>query len=153
MRRSTTLENRLIEWGHEYGGGRYEDTGWQGVSSLHSMIKYHGRPPQGLNPKNVKDWTPADEVQKAVDAMARGAGGYTLEQVIRCHYMTPGLAMDSRIDRLRAIGCPMGRATYYRRLDEAHKIVARMIGLVDRGDILRDIIEGLTRETNFSNIV
>lgn len=152
MRRLSTLETRLVEWGREYGGGKYEDNGWQGLSCLYSMMKYHGKPPQGLNPKNMKDWTPADDVQRAVDIMAKDSGGYTLEQVIRCHYMTPGLAMDSRLDRLRGIGCSMGKATYYRRLDEAHKAVAKLLGLTDAAAILREVIEGLTRETNIGNI-
>ncbi len=131
MSRNSTLENRLIEWGHEYGGGRYEDTGWQGVSPLYSLMKYHGKPPQGLNPKSTKDWTPADEVQRAVDTMSRENAGHTRGQVIRCEYMTPGLAMDSRLQRLRAIGCSMSRATYYRHLREARSTIARMLHIVD----------------------
>lgn len=131
MRQNIQLEMRLIEWGREYGGGRYEDTGWHGVSPLYSLMRYHGRPPQGLSPKTTKDWTPADEVQRAVDTMAREQAGHTRGQVIRCEYMTPGLALDSRLQRLRSIGCPMSRSTYYRHLKEARSVVARMLGLME----------------------
>jgi hypothetical protein len=31
-RRASDLEARLTEWGKEYGGGKYEDIGWQGKS-------------------------------------------------------------------------------------------------------------------------
>lgn len=134
MPRNSMLEDRLREWAREYGGGRYDDTGWQGISPLHSLIKYHGRPPQGLNPKSLKDWTPADDVQRAMDVLLSD-GQWAQVQVIKSFYMASWMAMEDRLQKLRQQGLPMGQSTFYRHLNEGRKALGRLLGLCDDGEI------------------
>lgn len=136
MARNSLLEDRLREWAREYGGGRYDDTSWQGISPMHSLMKYHGRPPQGLNPKSTKDWTPADDVQRALDVMLSD-GQWAPVQVITAFYMAPWMAMEERMQRLRDQGLPMGQATFYRHLNDGRKTLARLLGLCDDGEIIQ----------------
>jgi len=134
MARNSLLEDRLRDWAREYGGGRYDDTGWQGISPLHTLVKYHGRPPQGLNPKSTKDWTPADDVQRAMDSLLAD-GQWSQVQVIKSFYMASWMAMEDRLQKLRAMGLPMGQATFYRHLNEGRKALARLLGLCDDSTI------------------
>jgi hypothetical protein len=108
MRRSNDLEGRLTEWAGEYGGQRYENTGWQGVSQLAGIIKYHGRAPQGLNPSRVVTNGAADEVESAVRALASQKSGVVPAAVLRCEYYARDAARAVRIQRLGAIGHSMG---------------------------------------------
>lgn len=138
MRRNSMLEDRLREWAREYGGGRYDDTGWQGISPMHTLAKYHGRPPQGLNPRSAKDWTPADDVQRAMDSLL-SEGAWSQVQVIKSFYMAPWMAMEDRLQKLRAMGLTMGQATFYRNLNDGRKTLARLLGLCDDSTI-RDML-------------
>jgi hypothetical protein len=129
MSRNSTLESRLVEWAREYGGSRYDDTGWQGISPLYSLMKYHGRPPQGLNPKSTADWTPADDVQMVISELEKS--DWLRAQVLRCEYLTPGQPIHSKLQRLRSLGESMGRSTYYARLRSARRFVADRLGIRD----------------------
>lgn len=121
MRRNRELEDRLEEWGREYGGGRYERL--EGANSwLASMIKWHGRAPQGLNQVLLN--TAADEVQEAVEALERQRTGYVPACVIRCEYLTPGKPVEEKLYRLRRMGENVGRVGYYQHLRIARVHVA-----------------------------
>ena len=132
MRRATTLEARLVEWAREYGGGKYglhaNIVGGTAVgatfgnSPLASLMKWHGRPPDGLG--FASDNLAADEVQDAIDALARQAKGWLPAGVIRCEYLTPGQPMESKLQRLRAIGENVSRVRYYEHLRVARVHVA-----------------------------
>ena len=122
MRRATTLEARLVEWAREYGGGKYESYIGLGNSPLASLMKWHGRPPTGLG--FASDNLAADEVQDAIDALARQAKGWLPAGVIRCEYLTPGQPMESKLQRLRAIGENVSRVRYYEHLRMARVHVA-----------------------------
>src|SRR6185312_11621781 len=100
-RRATTLEARLVEWGKEYGGGKYEISGGSS-SPLASLMKWHGRPPTGLGFSS--DNLAADEVQDAIDALIKQPKGWLPGNVIRCEYLTPGQPVESKLQRLRAMG-------------------------------------------------
>lgn len=121
-RRGQELEERLVEWGREYGGGRYEALG-AGNSPLASMIKWHGRPPQGLS-YDVGDTAKADEVQHAVEALAAQQKGFVPSLVIRCEYLLPGQPNESKLQRLRRLGHSMIRVRYYQHLRLAQVHVA-----------------------------
>ncbi|PXV60676.1 hypothetical protein SAMN04487785_102404 [Dyella jiangningensis] len=121
MRRASTLEDRLVEWGKEYGGGRYGDIGGSG-SPLASMMKWHGRAPTGLG--HVPVWTAADDVQEAVMALAKQEQGWLPAQILRCEYLTPGQPMESKLQKLRRIGDNVGRVRYYQHLRTARIHVA-----------------------------
>lgn len=120
-RRATTLEARLCEWGREYGGGKYENVG-SGNSPLASMMKWHGRPPSGLG--FISDNLAADEVQDAIDALIRQPKGWLPANVIRCEYLTPGQPVESKLQRLRAMGENVSRVRYYEHLRMARVHVA-----------------------------
>jgi hypothetical protein len=124
MRRINELEHRLTDWAREYGGGRYEDTGWQGVSPLAQLIKYRGRPPQGLAPPRVGSRTAADDVQDAVMTLESQPDGFKAAQVIRMEYLHPGKPFASKQQGLRRIGQAMGRSDYYKCLKIARVHVA-----------------------------
>lgn len=129
MRRATTLEARLVEWGHNYGGGRYEALGGSS-SPLASMMKWHGRPPSGLG--YVSSCSSADDVQDAVDALARESNGDLKVLVLQKEYLTPGQPLEAKLQKLRKDdGHCLQRTTYYKQLREARKFVADFLGITD----------------------
>jgi hypothetical protein len=121
-RRSADLEARLTEWGREYGGGKYESYIGMGNSPLASMMKWHGRPPTGLG--SGSEFTAADEVEDAVDALLKQSTGWIPGNVIRCEYLTPGKPVLSKLQELRAMGIQLQRVQYYQKLREARIHVA-----------------------------
>lgn len=122
MRRSSTLESRLTDWAREFRGGRYENVGWQGVSPLGVAMKYHGPAPQGLNPRRIETNTPADEVEAAIKALARQAGGALPAMVLRCEYLATHQPRIEKLRRLRKIGANMDTTRYSQllRLAKVH---------------------------------
>lgn len=137
MRKSTTLEARLVEWGKEYGGGKYQDIGWHGISPMAVMMKWHGRPPEGLGYHPTV--TGADEVQRAVDRIGAGESGALLSSILEKEYQTPGLAVHSRLQRIRhEHGLSLQRTTYYKHLRKARSMVADLIGVADDADESED---------------
>jgi hypothetical protein len=136
-RRATRLEDRLTEWGREYGGGKYGlhasiEGGTVvgatfGNSPLASLMKWHGRPPDGLGYDSTV--TAADEVQEAYDALCKQVGGWTPAQVMRLEYTLPGLTIESRLQRLRAMGENVSRVRYYQHLRLARVHVAAWVKL------------------------
>lgn len=121
MRRSRDLENRLEEWGKEYGGGKYGKLS-AGGSWLASLIHWRGRAPQGISQVPLN--TSADEVQEAVEALAMQKSGYVPACVIRCEYLTPGKPVEEKLRRLRRMGENLGRVGYYQHLRIARVHVA-----------------------------
>lgn len=134
-RRAEDLERRLVEWGKEYGGGRYEFASG-GLSPLYVMMKWHGRPPQGLGytPTN----TAADEVHAAVKALAAQEQGWLPAEVLRCEYWLPGQPIDSKLQKLRRIGDNVGRTTYYKHLRRARQFVAESLNLRAEDECLEE---------------
>lgn len=120
-RRATDLEARLTEWGKEYGGGRDEFASG-GLSPLYVMMKWHGRPPQGLGFTPIN--TAADEVHAAVKALAAQEQGWLPAEVLRCEYWLPGQPIDSKLQKLRRIGDNVSRVRYYQHLRLARIHVA-----------------------------
>lgn len=121
-RRAADLEARLVEWGREYGGGKYElQEGLQ--SPMGSMMKWGGRPPSGLgqNPP-----TPgADEVQAAVHALAQQISGWPAANVLRVEYFHLGRPVQAKIQSLHAMGIMVSdRARYSQLLRDARIHVA-----------------------------
>ena len=129
MARATTLEARLAEWGKEYGGSRYDDTGWHGVSPLAVLMKYHGRPPQGLNPRRIETNAPADEVERAVRALEGQDQGIVSACVLRCEYCLPGQPRESKLGRMRKAGARMDTSRYSQHLRIAKVHVAAWLRL------------------------
>jgi len=123
-RRATTLENRLVEWGKEYGGGRYgiKATIVDGVvscasygdSPLASMMRWHGRPPDGLGYHS--SCTAADEVDTAVRALSLQPQGLLPSVIVTLEYWLPGQPIESKQARLRKRGDNVGRVRYYQHL-------------------------------------
>lgn len=124
MRRASDLEQRLVEWGREYGGGKYgikatiEDgvvTGASyGDSPLASMMKWHGRPPDGLGYQPCN--TAADEVDEAVRALSVQPQGLLPSIVLTLEYWLPGQTVESKLSRLRKRGDNVSRVRYYQHL-------------------------------------
>lgn len=73
--------------------------------------------------------TAADEVQKAVEALAAQPQGWIPACVIRCEYLTPGQPIESKLGRLRRVGENLGRVRYYQHLRLARVHVAGWLRL------------------------
>lgn len=116
MARATTLEARLSEWAKEYGGSRYEDSGWPGISPLAALMKYHGRPPQGLNPRRIETNGPADQVELAVRALEHQERGFVAACVLRCEYFLADVPRDAKLSRLSRAGSRMDTSRYSQHL-------------------------------------
>lgn len=121
-RRAADLEARLVEWGKDYGGGKYDDIGWQGKSPLASMMKWHGRPPDGLGFES--NFSAADEVDAAIRALAMQPEGRLPAIVATLEYWLPGQPVESKQQRLRKLGDNVGRVRYYQHLRIARIHVA-----------------------------
>ena len=121
-RRASDLEARLSEWGKEYGGGKYEQIGWQGKSPLASMMKWHGRPPDGLGYENLR--TSADDVDAAVRALAVQPDGRLPAIIVTLEYWLPGQPIESKQQKLRDIGDNVARRGYYSHLQIARVYIA-----------------------------
>lgn len=131
-RRATQLEDRLIEWGREYGGGKYGIRGEivdgvvvgssYGDSPMASLMKWHGRPPDGLS--GAPSCSAADEVDEAVRALALQPMGRLPSIVVTLEYWLPGQPIESKQMRLRKLGDNVGRASYYNHLRIAKVHVA-----------------------------
>lgn len=126
MRRASDLEARLVEWGKEYGGGKYEALGSLN-SPMESLMKWHGKPPSGLNQSQV--CTAADEVQAAVEALGGQSQGTVPSIVLRFEYLTPGQPIESKLQRLRRTGENLCRVRYYQHLRIARIHVAGWLHL------------------------
>jgi len=129
MRRAAELEQRLMEWGREYGGGTTEYLGYPRQSSVATMMTYRGPAPRVNYSGPTRDRTPADDVQDAVSALAAQQDGWQPAACLRAEYMTPGLAVESRIQGLRRIGISVSRVRYYQLLREGRVYVAGRLGL------------------------
>jgi len=124
MSRSQQLEDRLKEWAEKYGGSKYENVGWQGISPIANLMKYHGRPPQGLNPGRVETNGAADEVEGAVRALQVQKGGEVLAAVLRCHYFAHGVDRPGQLRRLAKVGHRMATSRFSHHLRAARIHVA-----------------------------
>lgn len=123
------LERRLVEWGEEYGGSRYANVGWASSSPIATLMRYHGRAPQGLNPRPVIG-TPADQVEDAVRSMLHQRDGQARIAVLRCEYWMRHAAMDHKLDRLRHKDkLRMSPRTYYNHLKVARAYLAGWLRL------------------------
>lgn len=69
----------------------------------------------------------ADEVQDAVRALEQQGRGWLPAQVLRCEYLTPGVPIESKLQRLRKIGENVSRFRYYEHLRTARVHVAAWI--------------------------
>lgn len=124
MRRSQELEIRLKEWADEYPNSRYENIGYPSKSSIHTLMTFHGPAPTGLNPRGLKDKTPADEVEEAVRSLEKQRDGFRAAQVLRLEYRSNDMDMEEKLRKLRRIGLGMSRARFYDELWVARVHVA-----------------------------
>jgi hypothetical protein len=98
--RISELERRLIEWGDEYGGGRYDYIGWPASSSVAVLMTYHGRAPQGLQQGTVIG-TAADQVEDIVRELSKQPGGRACAAILRTEYWMRSAALEHKQERLR----------------------------------------------------
>jgi hypothetical protein len=123
------LERRLGEWADEYAGGKYEAVGVLNSSPLAVLIKYHGRAPQGLNPRPIIG-TPADEVEFAVCAMRQQIGGDAMAAVLRAEYWMKNAALEHKLQRIRKRDrLSISRRAFYTNLKLAKHYVAGWLHL------------------------
>lgn len=124
-RRSTTLESRLTDWAKEYTGYvREANIGWPGASQMAQIMKYHGRAPQGLNPRRVETNGPADAVEQAVRVLQAQEKGWVPACVIRCEYFNAEEEKHVRIRLLRYNGVIVQEVGYSQHLRIAKVHVA-----------------------------
>lgn len=130
MRRTSSLELRLVGWANEYTGYvREASIGWPGISPMAQIMKYHGRPPQGLNPRRVETNSPGDEVERAVRALQAQDKGWVPACVIRCEYFEASLEKHQKLTSLRAIGVQLKEVGYSQHLRIAKVHVAAWLRL------------------------
>jgi hypothetical protein len=117
------LERRLKGWAEEYGGGRYENIGYQSRNMLQTLVEHQGFVPnsRGFIPVPIR--SAADEVEQTVNRM-EADGWYKQGRVLRCDYFLPNIPMDVRLRNLRRIGVQTSRAGYYDFLAQAKAFVA-----------------------------
>jgi hypothetical protein len=127
MSRDSSLEARLNEWAMEYAGSRYEDNGWPGISPMAQLMKYHGRPPQGLNPRRIETNGPADHVELAVRALEAQDKGRVPACVLRCEYFAASQPREAKISRLNRVGIQLRTVGYSQQLRLAKIHVAAWI--------------------------
>lgn len=132
--RTDELEERLREWGDEYGGSRYDNVGWPPTSGMAQLIKYHGKSPDNLNPRATFG-TKADEVETIVRDLA-SQGGKFRAAILRTEYWMRNAAMEHKLQRLRERdGVIVNEIDYERLLHSARIFVADGLGLrVASGD-------------------
>lgn len=116
------LEERLVQWGKEYGGKDNPRIGWPSQSTLQTVSDHHGFAPGGAGFIPIPIRTAADEVEAIVRQMEE-EGYFRPGRVLRCDYFQPNWAMDQRLTHLRKIGLPMSKAGYYDYLNVAKAYV------------------------------
>jgi coproporphyrinogen III oxidase-like Fe-S oxidoreductase len=119
MRRNQVLEDRLIEWGKEYGGGKYENVG-RVKSWLGAMVFWGGRTPSGLGQVQLN--TAADAVQEAVVALAQQTDGFVPACVIKCEYFSLEQPWEIKQSRMEKVG----QRTMARNRYSEHLRIARV---------------------------
>lgn len=124
MRRTNELENRLVEWADEFRGSRFEYLGYPSATWLHNAIVFQGPQPQGLNPRNLRERTPAEEVESAVLALERQEDGYRPARILRCEYFMRSAALDSKMHALSRAGMRVSRTLFFDELWVARTHVA-----------------------------
>lgn len=117
------LETRLLGWAAEYGGGRYENVGWQGRNLLQTLIEHRGFVPNPGGFARVPIRSAADEVEAAVRSMET-TGWHRQGRVIRCDYFEPHAPMDIRLKTLRHVGVSLSRSGYFEHLAQAKAYLA-----------------------------
>lgn len=114
------LQDMLRAWIREYGMGGlpHEKTS----NFLQSIIDHKGFVPSSTGYRGVQLGTIGDKVEQAIQDMASTPAMpgdenkmFKAATVLRAYYLTPKhWAEEERIKRLKAIGLPMSRHTYYR---------------------------------------
>lgn len=119
----TALESRLRNWAEEYGGSKYANVGWPGRNMIQTLVEHQGFVPdaRGFIPVPIRSL--ADDVEAVVREMEQG-DYHRQAKALRCDYFQPSMAIDVRLQRMRAIGLPMSRAGYYDLLAQAKAFVA-----------------------------
>jgi hypothetical protein len=127
--KSAELERRLNEWADEYAGGKYDNVGAIHSSPVAVLMKYHGRAPQGLNPRPIIG-TPADEVELAVCSMRQQRGGDAMVAVVRAEYWMRSAALEHRLQRIRKKDrLKISARAYYVHLHAAKNYIAGWLHL------------------------
>ncbi|WP_052688066.1 hypothetical protein [Xanthomonas sp. MUS 060] len=117
------LESRLVQWAEEYGGGRYENIGYQTQNVLQSLVEHKGFLPGGSSYRPILINTPGDEVESAVRAM-ESSGYLRPAHTLRCEYFLKKAPIEVKLSKLRRIGVDIKRPTYYDYLSIAKAFVA-----------------------------
>lgn len=119
----TTLEARLKGWADEYGGGKYENIGYQSRNMLQTLVDHKGFVPDSRGYVPIPIRSSADEVESAVLSM-EASGWFKQGRVLRCDYFLPHATMDMRLRNLNKIGVSLSRASYFDHLAQAKAFVA-----------------------------
>lgn len=117
------LKEKLKFWIREYGDrGATEGGGARNL--IQTLIDHKGFVPTGRGYISIPIQTVGDEVEAAVRVMSTMPAEVGDENVLfkaamtlRVYYLTPPYwPEDERLKRLKAIGLPMSRHTYYRNV-------------------------------------
>lgn len=118
------LQDKIRAWRREYGHGGYG--GWAS-NILQVLIDHKGFVPRPQGKRGPGIGTIADEFEQALRDMAatpaevgKANECFKMAMVFRCFYLSSHEdADDDLLDRLRRIGLPMSRSTFYRNVRKA----------------------------------
>lgn len=116
----TELHEKIKAWIREYGPGGMPNE--KSSNLIQTLMDHKGFVPTGRGFLPVTLRTVADDVEAAVNEMAQTPAEAGDENVcfkaamcMRVYYLTPNYWPESeRLQRLKKIGLPMSRFTYYR---------------------------------------
>jgi hypothetical protein len=120
------LQEKIRAWRREYGGGGSAYVA--GMSNiLQTLIDHKGFVPRAQGKRGIALGTIADEFEQALRDMAatpaepgRPNQCFRMAMAFRCYYQSSiDDADEDMIDRMRDIGLPMSRSTFYRSVRQA----------------------------------
>lgn len=119
------LQDKIRAWRREYGYGGYD--GLSSSNILQVLIDHKGFVPRPQGKRWPGIGTVADEFEQALRDMAATPAEvgkpnecFKMAMVFRCFYLSSHEdADDDLLDRVRRIGLPMSRSTFYRNVRKA----------------------------------
>ena len=117
MPSTNDVTERIRHWATETGGDQMQRLGYAAIEAI------SGRSAANDGDYNPAAHAPTSLVERAIQQLRRD-GREKEWQVLRTHYLTPGLTESERLQRLRREGLAIGRTAYYIYLDAAHAYVS-----------------------------
>ena len=107
------LKQRFAQWAQTYGGEQFNRLGYSSLDRI------------GEAPANDDaDPMPAAAQLESIVQTMEQSGRWKQARVLRAEYFMASLSEPVRLTKLRRLGLPISRASYYVYLRDAHTFVA-----------------------------